>query len=244
MLNSSISVIIPAYNEEKTIEKALLAVDDFLVKNFANYEIILVDDASNDNTHNIASKLSRRITNLTIIKNSRNRGKGYSVKKGVFCAGSEYIVFSDADLSTPLDELSGFMNYLNDGADIVIGSRALRDSRIMKKQIITRRTMGRVFNLLIKIFLFRGINDTQCGFKCFRARIARELFSLQRLTGFCFDAEILYLARKLKYPVKEVPVRWINREDSRVSMLGDSLQMLIDIFRIRLNDFRRHYEKK
>jgi len=244
MIENSVSVVVPAFNEEECILKTLSNIHNFLIKNFNNFEIIVVDDASYDDTYSIALRLSGKIHSLKVLKNDINYGKGFSVRKGVLSAISEYILFSDADLSTPIDELNKFINYLEKGIDIVIGSRALRESNILKKQGFFRRNMGRMFNLLIQAILFGGIKDTQCGFKCLKKNVARKIFKLQRLHGFCFDAEILYIAKKCGYSIKEVPVKWINRESSRVSMIRDSFRMFLDIFQIKINDVRGCYEDR
>ncbi len=239
--SKSISVILPAYNEEATIKDTVTTIHDFLSSTFNNFEIIVVNDGSSDKTAEIVNNMFDRIKGLKLLTNSRNRGKGYSVRKGVLSASYEYVMFSDSDLSTPIDEVLKCMNYFTDGVDIVLGSRALKESNIIKYQGFLRRSMGKIFNLLIKIFLFRGINDTQCGFKCFTNKAAKELFSLQRLDRFCFDAEILYLAGNKGYKVKEVPVKWLNRENSRVSMVKDSINMFLDIFRIKINAMKGYY---
>lgn len=238
----SISVILPAYNEEDAIENTITNVHFFLSSTFNNFEIIVVNDGSSDKTAEIVNNMLDRIKGLKLLTNSRNRGKGYSVKEGMLSAGYEYIMFSDGDLSTPMNEILKCMNYFTDGVDVVLGSRALRESNVMKPQGFLRRNMGRAFNLLIKIFLFRGVNDTQCGFKCFKKSAAKELFGLQRIDGFGFDIEIIYLAKKKGYRVVEVPVSWVNRGKSRVSIIKDSLIMFFDIFRIRFNDIRGHYD--
>ena len=242
MINSRVSVVIPAYNESGYIEKTLLTVSDYLSKNFIDFEIIVVDDGSSDNTFSLASLASETISNLKVLKNSVNRGKGYSVKRGALSAIFDYIIFTDADLSTPIEEIEACVKHFDSGADIVIGSRALKKSRIIKRQGFLRMNMGKAFNFFIQLFLFRGIKDTQCGFKCFKKSVTRKLFRFQRLHRFCFDAEILYIARKKGYSIKEAPVRWINREDSRVAMVRDSLGMFLDLFRVKLNNIRGYYE--
>jgi dolichyl-phosphate beta-glucosyltransferase len=243
-MGDSVSVIVPAYNEERYIRKTISETGDLLRKKFKSFEIIIVDDGSRDNTYNAASGLAGEIKNLKILRNTKNRGKGYSVRKGMLSAVSEWVAFMDADLSTPLSELDKFVACLKNGSDIAIGSRALRGSEILKKQGFLRRNMGKAFNLFVQGFLFTGIRDTQCGFKCFKREAALRLFGLQRLRGFCFDAEILYIAKKHGIRIKEIPVTWVNREDSRVSLIGSPLAMFLDIFRIRINDMRGCYEDK
>lgn len=239
----NISVIIPAYNEEKKLQKTLPSIHSALNRSFSNFEIIVVDDGSYDGTYNSVLRLSEQLSGLKILRNEVNRGKGYSVKRGVLSAALEYILFTDADLSTPIEALGKFMEHLNEGVDIAIGSRAVKGSRIIESQSFLRRGMGKAFNMLVRLFLFQGVKDTQCGFKCFRREAARELFGLQRLDGFCFDAEILYIAKKKSYSIKEIPVEWANRKDSRVSMVKDSIKMFLDIFQVKLNDIRGLYDR-
>ncbi len=241
-MSKSLSVVVPAYNEEKCIANTIERIHGFLEKNFENYEIIVVDDGSTDHTRKIVSGFSGRMKNLKLLGNARRRGKGESVKKGMLQASSEYLLFSDADLSTPIEEIGDFLKYAENGAEIIIGSRAVKEANILKKQSFLRQNMGRAFNFLVQIFLFSGIRDTQCGFKCFSKKAAKALFKLQRTRGFCFDAEILYIAKKKGYKMKEVPVTWINRQDSRVALIGGSLSMFLDIFRIKINDVTGRYE--
>lgn len=236
-----ISVVVPAYNEADHIGKTLADIHGFLSRGQGDFEIITVDDGSSDETVKVVEGILQKLSNIKLIKND-HKGKGYSVKTGMLTASKDIILFSDADLSTPIDELGRLTKYLDDGHDIVIGSRALKDSDVIKKQRILRRTMGKVFNLFIRMFLFGGINDTQCGFKVFKKEVAKELFRLQRLEGFCFDAEILYIAKRKGYSVKETGVRWINREGSKVSIIASPINMFCDIFRIRINGLRGLYE--
>lgn len=238
---NNISIIIPAYNEREELKKSLPIVYEVLKSKFNNFEIIIVDDGSSDNTSGCILELTRALPNIKLIQNNRNYGKGHSVKRGVFSAQHQYILFSDADFSTSIDELDKFMGFLNNGDDIIIGSRGLSESEILKRQCLPRKTAGKIFNLIVQVFLFKGIKDTQCGFKCFKQSVAKDIFKLQRINRFCFDAEILYIARKKGYSVKEVPVKWVNRKESKVSFFKDSLRMFADIFRIRLNDLKGYY---
>lgn len=231
-----LSLIIPCYDEEKLIEDTLDTVTAYLAKSGYSHEIIVVDDGSRDNTVGIVERFAEKHPVVKLLENGRNRGKGFSVRTGVLRASGELVCFSDADLSTPIEELEKLQHWLRRGFDVAIGSRSLKDSEVELHQPWWREMMGRTFNLFVRIMAVSGIKDTQCGFKCFRGPVAAELFSRQVLDGFSFDVESLFLARKLGYSVKEVPVRWINRAESKVNPITSSLEMLRDLFRIRLRN--------
>ena len=239
--DKSISVIIPAYNEGKYIEKAVREISNYLWKTFGSFEIIAVDDGSTDETLSILRNLSSKVSGLKVLYNGKNMGKGYSAKSGVLSASGKYIMFTDTDLSVPIDEIGKFVKKIDEGADVVIGSRAIKGANIIKGQNIVRKNMGRTFNLLIRMLLFSGIRDTQCGFKVFKNSVAKRIFNISRINGFSFDAEILYIAKKLGYKVEEMPVKWVNRPDSRVSMIRSSTRMFFDIFAIRRNNMKGFY---
>lgn len=223
-----ISVVIPAYNEEARIPQTLRVVAGYLAGNY-DYEIIVVDDGSTDSTVKICSGF-----NVRVLKNDCNRGKGFSVRRGVMEAAGDFILFSDADMSTPIEELPKLMKAAGEGADIAAGSRGLPDSDVRVHQPFLRERMGKCFNLLVRLAAVPGIKDTQCGFKLFRRGCAAELFGKSRLDGFAFDVEILFLARKAGMRIEEVPVVWKNSPASRVKVLSDPLRMFMDIFYIRL----------
>jgi dolichyl-phosphate beta-glucosyltransferase len=243
--NCNLSVIIPAYNEEERLPQTLRQVYDYLSTRLISFEIIVVDDGSTDRTAAIAEQFFEGRQEGTIIKNCRNRGKGFSVRRGVLQAEGQYILFSDADLSTPIAELEKLLQHIAEGdCDIVIASRAHRKSEIRVPQAWYRKIMGQIFNIFVQLVVVPGIKDTQCGFKCFKRGAALHLFSQQRLTGFGFDVEILYTARKASYGIQEVPVAWINSPHSRVHLVSDSARMLFDLARIRLNDLIGRYNNK
>ncbi len=236
-----LSVIIPCYDEEKLIEDTLDTVTAYLSKKGYSHEIIVVDDGSRDDTVGIVGRFAEKCTRVKLLENGRNRGKGFSVRMGVLSASGEFVCFSDADLSTPIEEVEKLLHWIRRGFDIAIGSRGLKDSQVELHQPWWREMMGRTFNLFVRIMAVRGIKDTQCGFKCFRASVAADLFSRQMLDGFSFDVENLFIARKLGFSIKEVPIRWINRVESKVNPVTSSLQMLRDLFRIRLRDLLGGY---
>ncbi|MFH0924168.1 MAG: dolichyl-phosphate beta-glucosyltransferase [bacterium] len=229
-----LSIIIPAYNEEDRIGPSLDTILLYLDKQNYPWELIILDDGSIDKTEEVVLKKIKIRSNCLLIKNDKRQGKGVSVKKGVLHSRGSYILFSDADLSTPIEEVERLLSFLQNGCDIAIGSRGKKDSKILRHQVWLREYMGKTFNLLIKLILFKGIDDTQCGFKCYTHQVAKDLFSAQSISGFCFDVENLYLAKKKNYLIKEVPVRWFHKERSKVRIFRDSLRMFFDLLVIRL----------
>lgn len=238
MANLSLSVIIPAYNEENRIGKTLKKIIGYLERKKYDYEIILVDDGSKDKTIGVVKSLKNK--KVRILKNKHNLGKGGSVKNGMLAAKKDYLLFSDADLSTPIEELEKFEK-LKEKHDILIGSRALKESDIKIKQPFYRILMGKVFNFIVNIVVIWGIKDTQCGFKLFRKEAAKKIFSKQTFNGFSFDVELLFIAKKYGYSIKEIPVMWINSTESKVNALKDSIMMFIDLLKIRVNNLRGKY---
>lgn len=230
-----ISVVIAAYNEEGRIGESLLRIARYFQETGRGHEIIVVDDGSRDNTGRIVSDLSAEIPNLRLIRYETNMGKGFALRTGVLASRGDHVLLSDADLSTPIEELTGLLRLLTHGkCDIAIGSRALAMSRIIRKQPWWRRGMGKIFNRIVRFAVLDEFRDTQCGFKLFPADLARELFGVARVNRFAFDVEILALARKKGYRVAEIPVRWKNAPGSKVNPLTDSMRMLFDLCRIRL----------
>jgi len=233
-----ISIVIPAYNEEKRIESTLVKIIDYCTKNFDNYEIIVVDDGSKDKTIEIISNFD-----IKLIKNEFNVGKGRSVKRGLFEAKYNFVLFSDADLATPIEELDKMLEYTND-YDIIIASRNLEGSRKEVKQPFYRELMGKSFPFFVNLLVLRGIKDTQCGFKLFRKDCISDIFSLQSLDRWAFDVEVLFIAQKLGYKIKEVPVVWIDKEGSKLNPVKDAYSMFRDLLKIRSNSFSGKYDKK
>ena len=228
-----LSVIIPAYNEAGRIGLTLSKILRFLEGEPYVWEIILIDDGSTDQTSSIVRKRFSGYPSCEILKNARNRGKGYSVRLGMLAARGKYLLFTDADLSTPIEEVRGFLSRLENGKDVVIGSRALPDSRVEVHQNPLREKMGRIFNWIARRLAFQEIHDSQCGFKAFRREAARDLFRRQKLEGFSFDAEIIYLAQQLGYRLLEAPVTWRNSPRSHVNVLSDPVRMFLDLWLIR-----------
>lgn len=228
-----LSIVVPAYNEEKRLGPSLEKIRGYLAAKPYAAEIIVVDDGSTDRTADIAGAALEGRLPCRVLRRVKNRGKGFSVREGVLAAGGQVILFTDADLSTPIEELDKFIQRLEEGFDIVIGSRALPGCDIRVPQAAPRQALGKFFNRLVRLFVLKGCLDTQCGFKMFRRAAAIDVFSRLRTRGFAFDVELLVLAGKLGYRVGEVPVIWCNSPPSRVRIFRSSWQMLRELWRIR-----------
>lgn len=236
-----ISVVVPAYNEEERLGETLPHLWRALRRRFGSFEIIVVDDGSTDGTASLVREYADGAAHVSLLSCEGNRGKGHAVRKGVLAAAGSHILFTDADLSTPVREVRKLLRVIGEGADVAIGSRALSESRIVEYQPFYRVLMGKTFNRMVHLLVLRGIADTQCGFKCFRREAAREIFSRCRIDGFSFDVEALFLARKLGYSIREVGVLWRNSPLSRVHPVVHSLQMMRDLLVIRGNSWRGRY---
>lgn len=241
-MGKEISVVIPAYNEEKRLGPTLEKLRDYLASRFGDFELIVVDDGSTDGTAALVKRMAAEIPGLKLIENERNFGKGHSIKRGVLASTGDLVLTSDADMSTPIGELDKLIPFVSEGGcDIAIGSRGLKQSELLKRQPWYRERMGKAFNALVRLLLIRGIKDTQCGFKLFKREAAQRLFGLSLIRGFSFDAEILFVAGKSGMKIREVPVKWLNSPTSKVKILRDSSRMLIDLLRIRANWIRGRY---
>jgi len=227
-------VVVPAYNEERRLPDTLERVIAWLgTQSLAFSEVIVVNDGSADGTAALVERLREGNPCLRLLNNPGNRGKGYSVRHGMLEARGEWVLFSDADLSTPIEEVSRLYAAASEAdADIAVGSRAVDRSLVSKHQSVLREFSGRFFNLVMRAATGLPFRDTQCGFKLYRASAAREVFSRQKLDGFSFDVEDLYIARRLGIPAVEVPVRWANVEGTKVSALT-GLRSFADLVRIR-----------
>lgn len=225
----SLSVVIPAFNEEQRLPGTLATILPFLRSRGETFEVVVVDDGSRDRTAEVAGQAGPEVR---VLKNPGNRGKGYSVRNGMLNAQGAWRLMSDADLSTPIEELDRLKAALTDGAEIAIASRAVSGANLEKRQSIMRETSGRFFNLLVRTLHLPGVKDTQCGFKLFSAAAARAAFTESTLDGFAFDVEALVLARRAGFRITEVPVTWRNDEQSRVSF-GRGLAAFVDLFRLR-----------
>lgn len=230
-----LSVIIPAYNEEKRLPPTLRDIDKYLKRQTYNYEIIVVSDGSTDKTVEIVKSLMPEIRNLKILDFKENHGKGFGVREGMLKAEGQYRLFTDADNSTTIDQIEKMWPWLEKGYDVVIGSRDIKGAVLDPPQPWWRRLLGFVFRLLTQIICGTwGILDSQCGFKLFTSRVAEEIFPQCEINRFAFDPEVLVLAKKAGYKIKEVPVHWRNDPQSKVKFKW-MVNMLFELFRIRWN---------
>ncbi len=231
----SLSIVVPSYNEERRLERTLPAIIAYLESHTdETAELIVVDDGSTDRTREVAEQAGKNgAVSLQLISNDGNRGKGYSVKRGILAARGRRVLFTDSDLSTPIDDFEALDAALAAGADVAIGSRAVAGADIVEHQAWYRELGGQSFNLVVRALAVPGIRDTQCGFKLFRREVVRPIFERVTIDRWGFDAELLFVARRLGYRVEEVPVHWRNDTESKVDFLRDGTTMLMDLLRIR-----------
>ena len=213
-----LSVIIPAYNEADRIPATLIAIDRILSARKFSYEILVMNDGSKDTTAEVVQKLVPVIKSLKLVDNKENRGKGGVVKQGMLVAQGDYRLFTDADNSTSIDQFDAMIPYFAEGYGVVIGSRAVKGSKLEPAQPLYRQILGKGSNLIIQFTNLPGIWDTQCGFKAFTAEAAEKVFNVSRITGWGFDIEVLALARAFGYRIKEMPVRWVDSAVSHVKL--------------------------
>jgi dolichyl-phosphate beta-glucosyltransferase len=237
-----LSIVIPAHNEESRLPRTLRQIFAFLEKQSYSSEVIIVENGSSDRTLDLAREFATRHANLIVI-HEEQRGKGNAVRRGMLEAHGEYRFICDADLSMPIDEVRKFLPPMVNDFDIVIASREAPGA-IRYNEPSYRHWGGRAINLAIRLIILPGLNDTQCGFKCFRADITESLFRQQTLMGWSFDIELLYLARRKQLRIKEMPIQWYFDADSKVRAVRDALRMLGDIFRIHINAWRGRYDLK
>jgi dolichyl-phosphate beta-glucosyltransferase len=240
-----LSIVIPAYNEDQRLGSSLERILHYMNPRGRPFELVVVDDGSRDRTSQIAQEFSARGDpgwSLRLFPNDGNRGKGYSVRRGMLEAQGAYALLTDADLSSPIEEISKLEKEVVDGnCDIAFGSRDLKESDVQVRQSWFRETSGKIFNRLVRLSTGLPFADTQCGFKLFKMSSCRDLFAAQTIEGLSFDVEILYMARKRGLTLKEVPVVWRHSEGSRVRFAPDAFQMAWDLFKIRWNDVKGKY---
>ncbi len=235
-----LSIIIPAHNEAKRLSPSLEEINAFLCRQNYSSEILVVENGSQDETLAIARSYVEKIPNLRIFS-EEIRGKGLAVKRGMLEAQGEYRFLCDADLSMPIEQVNRFLPPALESVDVAIGSRELPDSHRYDEPGY-RHMIGRIFNTMVRWLVLPGLQDTQCGFKCFRGEVAKRVFQLQTLNGMSFDAEVLFIARKMGYAVQEIGIDWVFNADSRVRLVEDSMRMAFDLLTIRWRALHGRYE--
>ncbi len=240
-MNPFLSVVIPAHNEENRLPESLEQVFEFLNKQSFTSEVIVVENGSNDRTFEVAQEFAQRHASLRVIQSER--GKGAAVRAGMLEARGEYRFMCDADLSMSVEEIPNFIPPAIGNSDIAISSREAKGA-MRYDEPLYRHLGGRAVNFIVQLFILPGLNDTQCGFKCFTAKVAEDIFKLQTLKGWSFDIELLYVARRRRYKIIEIPIHWVHHPETKVSAVRDAIRMIQDIFRIRLNALRGMYETR
>jgi dolichyl-phosphate beta-glucosyltransferase len=235
------SIVLPAYNESERLGSTLDKIFAHLNQHRWNAEVIVVDDGSKDSTATIVTEYARKYSMLRLIRNPGNRGKGYSVRNGMVHAQGEILLFSDADLSSPIEEADKLFAAIRQGSDVAIGSRWLRSELQTQRQPLHRQLFGRLFNLALRVVLGLNFKDTQCGFKAFSYAAGQKLFPAQRIERWGFDPELLYLAKRFGFTVVEVPVAWAHRAGTRINPLRDGIRMLGEMLIVRWNAFTGKY---
>jgi len=241
MESRTYSIVIPAYNESRRIGESLEKILAFIAREHWTAEIVVVDDGSRDDTADIVRRYAQSNSAVRLLENPGNRGKGYSVRHGMSEAQGDVVMFTDADLSSPITETRKLLQAIQSGADVAIGSRWLRSELQTQRQPFYRQFLGRVFNLLLRIFLGLDYKDTQCGFKAFTRRAALSIFPRQRIERWGFDPEILFLANKAGFVTREVPVEWRHDDRSKINPVTDGAKMFLEILRIRWYDLSGKY---
>lgn len=237
-----LSVIIPAYNEERRITDTLDEFIAYLGRQCYTYEIIIVDNRSNDNTWNLLTDYSTRYDFIKIFRNLKNMGKGYSIKRGMEKAEGKYVLFSDADMAVKPKYIQKLLNKLTEGTDMVIGSRKIKGASIETPQTWLRSKLGPLFHAIVIRFIISDFIDSICGFKGFKANAAKAICKEQTLYGYCFDVELLLIAQKNGYSIKEIPVVWNDKTGSKLSIL-DSPAILLEIIKLKINQIKGRYNK-
>jgi len=236
-----LSIIIPAYNEEQRLPGSLQKIVTYLSAQDYGWEVIVVDDGSQDRTPEVVEEFARQYPAVRLVR-SAHGGKGHACKQGIFAGRGRWLFLCDADLSMPIEELSKFVALCDEDYDILIASREVPGAHRYGEPAY-RHIMGRIFNLVVRICAVHSIRDTQCGFKCFRREVAHDIFSVQSISGWGFDVEILFVAQLRGYKIAEIPVEWYYGEHSKVSPLRDAINMFREVCQVRLNGWRGRYDR-
>jgi len=234
-----LSIIIPAYNEANRLPKTLESLFAFLCRQAYSYEVVIVENGSQDNTYETAMAFSEKLPQLRVLR-ERQKGKGWAVRTGMLAAGGEYRFMCDVDFSMPVEEINRFLPPLLSAYDVAIASREAPGAKRFNEPAF-RHIVGRFYNWLIRLTALPGLHDTQCGFKCFRGDLVQELFSCQTISGWSFDVEILFIARQRGYRIVEVPIPWYFNSESKINVWRDSLRMAVDLITIRRNHLQGKY---
>ncbi len=240
-----LSVVVPAYNEESRLGSTLKQLVAYLDSRQSGFEILVVNDGSTDKTLEVANQIASQRLEVKLLGYDTNRGKGYAVRYGVLRTVGDFVLFCDADMATPIEEMEKLLAALNSGADIAIGSRDMRGSQLDKRQSVVREIGGKLFNRVVRLLTVPGIHDTQCGFKMFKRPAGQAVFQNCQVDNFAFDVEALFLATKVMgLKVAEVPVRWAHQEGSKVRFLRDGMRMLLAVWHIRTTRYKPTTESK
>jgi dolichyl-phosphate beta-glucosyltransferase len=239
-----ISIVIPAYNEGVRLPQTLVSVYQFLLNTYSDFEVIVVNDGSTDDTVDVVEDFARHHDSVRLISYSQNQGKGFAVRAGMLAAHGDYVLMNDADGSSPIGEVVRLQDALQRGADIAIGSRNKPDADKKVETLAYRKYLGNIFNLIVQTMLLRGINDTQCGFKLFKRSVAQNIFEVAQLNGFAFDVEILYIARIMGYKIEELAINWTNVPGSKVNLILDSAKMFVEILGIKIRSWFGAYQRE
>lgn len=237
-----LSIVVPCYNEEKRFKAGFDHYLTFLQKQKYTWELIFVNDGSTDKTLDLIKKSATKNQNIKVVTYSQNRGKGFAICQGIKVANGRYILFSDLDHSVPIWTVNSFFKYFNQGFNAVIGSRRVKGAKLLVRQPILREYLGRGFTLLVRIFVDFKIKDSTCGFKAFESSVAKKLFSKISIYGWAFDAEILFLCKKLKVKYAQAPVQWSDVGGSQVRLKKDILRSLFGLVKIRANNISGKYD--
>lgn len=229
---TDLSVVIPAYNEEARLPRTLDSVYKYLSNRGGNFEIIVVDDGSVDHTADAVETYAATRDNVRLISYAPNQGKGHAVRTGMLAAVGDLVLFDDADGASPIEEIEKLERSITGGADVAIGSRAKPDDTRHVEALAYRKYIGNTFNVLVQSLVLPGFHDTQCGFKMFKHKIAKDLFSVTTMNGYAFDVEILYVAKMRGYKIDEIPINWTNIDGSKVNVLTDSPKMLVELLKV------------
>lgn len=236
-----LSVVIPAYNEAERLKKTLPEILDYFAKQRYKSEIIIANDGSSDSTAQLIKRKSKKHSDLILVDLAENQGKGGALRAGIAESKGSWVLFMDADLSTPLEELDKFWKFTKEH-QVIIGSRKTKGSKVTKRQNLIRENLGKVFTWLTNVLATKNITDVTCGFKLFEGKVGRKLFATGVVDDWSFDAEILFLAQKFDHSIKEVPVAWQNDPRTKVNMIKDGLKALNGLVKIRWNDLSGQYK--